>query len=88
MLLSMEGKNLLEFRDKFPNFRNSIKISMNFYNFNLVLARLKLIDKSGTRHIFILFLEPRTYYDLSNKIYFIIFRGQMNPVKFLEICNN
>jgi hypothetical protein len=55
----MEGKNLLEFRDKFPNFRNSIKISMNFYRFNLVLARSKLAGKSGTRCIFVLFLEPR-----------------------------
>jgi hypothetical protein len=30
---------------------------MNFYRFNLVLAGLKLIGKSGTRHIFLLFLE-------------------------------
>jgi hypothetical protein len=60
MVLAMEGGNLLEFRDKFPNFRNSIKISMNFYRFNLVLARLKLTGKSGRRHIFILFLEPIT----------------------------
>jgi hypothetical protein len=51
----MEGKNLLEFRDKFPNFRNFVKISMNFYRFNLVLARLKLTGKYGTRHIFLLF---------------------------------
>jgi hypothetical protein len=36
MVLAMEGKNLLEFWDKIPNFRNSIKISMNFYRFNLV----------------------------------------------------
>jgi hypothetical protein len=57
----MEGQNLLEFRDKFPNFSNSIKISMNFYRFNLVLARLKLIGKSDIRHIFLLFLEHRTY---------------------------
>jgi hypothetical protein len=56
----MEEKNLLEFRDKFPNFRNSIKISKNFYRFNLVLARLKLTLKYGTRYIFSIFLEPRT----------------------------
>jgi hypothetical protein len=55
MVLAMEGKNLLKFRDKFPNFRNSIKISMNFYRFNLVLARLKLTGKSGTIHIFYYF---------------------------------
>jgi hypothetical protein len=60
MILAMEGNNILEFRDKFPNFRNCIKISMNFYRFNLVLARLKLTGKSDTRHIFLLFLEPRT----------------------------
>jgi hypothetical protein len=45
MVLAMEGKTLLEFRDKFPNFRNSIKNSKNFYRFNLVLARLKLTGK-------------------------------------------
>jgi hypothetical protein len=55
MVLAMEGKNLLKFRDKFPNFRNSIKNSMNFYRFNLILARLKLIGKSGTIHIFYYF---------------------------------
>jgi hypothetical protein len=41
MVLSMEGNNLLEFRDNFDKFRISIKISLNFYMFNLVLARLK-----------------------------------------------
>jgi hypothetical protein len=48
-VLSMEVKNILEFRDNFQNFRNSIKISMNIYRFNLVLARLKLTGKSGAR---------------------------------------
>jgi hypothetical protein len=43
------GENLLEFRNKFCNFRILIKIPLNFYRFNLVLARLKLIGKSGTR---------------------------------------
>jgi hypothetical protein len=43
------GKNLLEFRDKFHNFRISIKIPLNFYRFNLVLARLKVTCKSGAR---------------------------------------
>jgi hypothetical protein len=41
MVLAMEGKNLLEFRDKFHNFRISIKVPLNFYRFNLILARLK-----------------------------------------------
>jgi hypothetical protein len=54
MVLAMGGGHLLEFSDKFPNFRNSIKNYMNFYRFNLVLARLKLTGKSGTRHIFLL----------------------------------
>jgi hypothetical protein len=35
------GKNILEFRDKFHIFMISIKIPLNFYRFNLVLARLK-----------------------------------------------
>jgi hypothetical protein len=52
MGLSIEGENLLEFRDNFHNFRNSIKISMNFYRFKLALARLKLTGNSGTRYIF------------------------------------
>jgi hypothetical protein len=46
MVLAMEGKNLLEFRNKFHNFRISIKIHLNFYGFNLVLARLKVTGKS------------------------------------------
>jgi hypothetical protein len=54
------GENLLEFRNKFPNFRNSIKISMKFYRFKLALARLKLAGNYGTRYIFLIFLEPRT----------------------------
>jgi hypothetical protein len=33
---------------------------MNFYRFKLVLDILKLIDKPGTRSIFIIFLEPST----------------------------
>jgi hypothetical protein len=49
MVLAMEGENLLEFRDIFHNFRISIKIPLNFYMFNLVLARLKLTGKSGAR---------------------------------------
>jgi hypothetical protein len=46
---------------------------MNFYRFKLDLDRLKLIDKPETRSIFIIFLEPRTDQDLSNKICFINF---------------
>jgi hypothetical protein len=42
MVLAMEGKKLLEFWNKFHNFRSSIKIPMNFYSFNLVLAILKI----------------------------------------------
>jgi hypothetical protein len=49
------GKNLLEFRDNFQNFRISIKIYMNFYMFNLILARFQLTGKSGTKYIFLLF---------------------------------
>jgi hypothetical protein len=49
MVLTTEGKNLLEFRNKFHNFRISIKIPLNFYRFNLVLVRLKLTGKSGAR---------------------------------------
>jgi hypothetical protein len=60
MVLAMEGKNLLKFRDKFPNFRNSIKISMNFYRFKLALARLKLTSNFGKDIYFLIFLEPRT----------------------------
>jgi hypothetical protein len=49
MLLAMEGGNLLEFRNIFHNFRISIKIPLNFYRFNLVLARLKVTGKYGAR---------------------------------------
>jgi hypothetical protein len=55
----MEGKNLLEFRDKFHNFRNSIEFSMNLYRVKLALAILKLTDNPGTRYIFLIFLKPR-----------------------------
>jgi hypothetical protein len=51
----MEGKNLLEFRDKFHNLRSSTKFSMNFYKFKLTLARLNLTDKPGTRYIYFIF---------------------------------
>jgi hypothetical protein len=51
----MEGKNLLEFRNNIPNFRNSIKFSMNFYRFKLALAGLKLIDIPDTRYIYLIF---------------------------------
>jgi hypothetical protein len=84
----MEGENLLEFRNKFHNFRCSIKILMNFYMFNLVLVRLKLTGKSGTRYIFLISLESRTGQNLPNKICFIIFRGQMNHMQIFEVCNN
>jgi hypothetical protein len=33
---------------------------MNFYRFELVLDGLNLTDKTGTRSIFVIFLEPRT----------------------------
>jgi hypothetical protein len=58
---------------------------MNFYRFKLVLGRLKLIDKPKIRSIFIIYLEPRTNQDLSNKICFIIFRVQMNPTQIFEL---
>jgi hypothetical protein len=41
---AMEGKNLLEFKNKFHKFRSSTKFYMNFYWFKLDLARLKLKD--------------------------------------------
>jgi hypothetical protein len=54
-------EKLLEFRNAFHNFRSFIKIPMEWKNqLVLVLARLKLIGKSGTRYIFLIFLEPRT----------------------------
>jgi hypothetical protein len=56
---TMEGKNLLEFRNNIHNFRNSIKFSMNFYRFKLALARLKLIDILDTKYIYLIFLKPR-----------------------------
>jgi fatty-acid desaturase len=59
MVLAVEGKNLLEFRNNFHNFRSSIKFSMNFYEFKLALVRLKLIDILDTRYIYFIFLEPR-----------------------------
>jgi hypothetical protein len=37
---------LIEFRNKFHNFRNSIKISTNFKRFKLALDGLKLTGKS------------------------------------------
>jgi hypothetical protein len=69
----MEGKNLLEFRNNFHNFWNSIKFSMNFYRFKLALARLKLTDNPDTRYIYFILLEPRTDQDLHEEIYFTIF---------------
>jgi hypothetical protein len=60
----MEGKHLLEFRNIFRNFRNSIKFSMNFYIFKLALVRLKLTDIPDIRYIYVIFLEPRTDQDL------------------------
>jgi hypothetical protein len=69
----MEGKNLLEFRNIFHNFRNSIKFSLNFYRFKLALARLKLTDIPDTRYVYFIFLESRTDQDLHEEIYFTIF---------------
>jgi hypothetical protein len=60
----MEGKHLLEFRNIFRNFRNSIKFSMNFYIFKLALVRLKLTDIPDIRYIYVIFLESRTDQDL------------------------
>jgi hypothetical protein len=50
----------MEFRDNFHNFRSSIKNSMNLNRFKLALGTLKLIGNSGTRYIFLIFLEHRT----------------------------
>jgi hypothetical protein len=60
---------------------------MNFYRFKLALARLKLTGKSGTISIFVIFLEPSTDYDLSNKIRFIIFWVRMNPTQIYEFAS-
>jgi hypothetical protein len=38
--LAMDGKNLLEFSNKFHNFRSYIQICMDFYRLKLDLARL------------------------------------------------
>jgi hypothetical protein len=59
---------------------------MNFYRFKLALDRLKLSEKPGTSSIFIIFLELRTDYDLSNKICFKIFRVQMNHTEIFEFA--
>jgi hypothetical protein len=48
-VLVVEGKNLLEFKNEFHNFRISIKNPLNFYRFNLVPVRLKLTGKFGAR---------------------------------------
>jgi hypothetical protein len=57
--LPWKGENLLEFSNKFHNFRSSIKFSMNFYRFKLDLARLKLTYIPDTRYIYFIFLNPR-----------------------------
>jgi hypothetical protein len=54
--------------------------------FKLVLDRLKLTGNSGISSIFVIFLEPSTDYDLSNKICFIIFRVQTNPTQIFEFA--
>jgi hypothetical protein len=83
----MEGKNLLEFRNNFHNFRNSIKFSMNFYRFKLALARLKLTYIIDTRYIYFILLEPRTDQDLHEEIYFTIFLFESKSLQIFEICN-
>jgi hypothetical protein len=59
---------------------------MNFYISKLVLDRLKLTDKPGTKSIFIIFLEPRTDYDIPNKTCFTIFRVQINTTQIFEFA--
>jgi hypothetical protein len=58
---------------------------MNFYRFELVLDGLNLTDKTGTRSIFVIFLEPSTDLEPFNKIRFIIFLVQMNPTQILNL---
>jgi hypothetical protein len=65
----MEGKNLLEFRNDFHNCMSSIIFSMNFYRFQLALARLKLTDIPDTRYIYLIFLKPRTDQGLLKEMY-------------------
>jgi hypothetical protein len=86
-VLDMEGKNLLEFRNNFHNFRNSIKFAMNFYRFKLALARLKLTDILDTRYIYFIFLEPRTGQDLHKEIYFKNFRLEFESLQIFEVCS-
>jgi hypothetical protein len=57
-VFATEGKNLVEFRNKFHNFRCSTKFYMNFYSFKLDLARLKLTDIPDSRYIYFIFLNP------------------------------
>jgi hypothetical protein len=82
MVLAMEGKNLLEFRDNFHNFRNYIKFSMNFYRFKLALARLKLTDIPNTKYIYLIFLnlEQIKIYPIKFVSYFSEFK--LNLYKF------
>jgi hypothetical protein len=79
----MEWKNLLEFRNNFHNFRNS----MNFYRFKLALARLKLTDIPDIRCICFIFLEPRTDQDLHKEIYFTIFLLESKSQQIFEVCS-
>jgi hypothetical protein len=41
-VLAMEGKNILEFRNKFHNFMGSTKFYMNFYSIKLDFRKIKI----------------------------------------------
>jgi hypothetical protein len=79
-------ENLLEFRNKFHNFRSSTKFYMNFYWFKLDLVRLKLTGIPDATYIYLIFLEPRADKDLSKGIYFIIFWLQIKLVQIFELA--
>jgi hypothetical protein len=83
-VLAMEGKNLLEFRNIFHNFRSSTKFYKNPYWIKLDLAHLKLKDIPDAIYIHFIFLEPRTDEDLSKEIYFIFFWFQIKLVQIFE----
>jgi hypothetical protein len=60
---------------------------MNFYRFELALARLKLTDIPCTRYIYFIFLEPRTDQDLQEEIYFTIFQLESKSIQIFEVCS-
>jgi hypothetical protein len=83
---AMEGKSLLEFRNKNSKFRSYIQIYMNSCRFKLALSRIILKGQPEARWNYFIFLNSRTAQDLSNKICFTSFRVQINPPHFFELA--